>query len=216
MKISKLLAGIVAVAASSVSMADLVVTESFDDVSTLAGKGWAIRNLSTPPGPTSWFQGNAALGSADGAAGSHIGANFLNADIDGGTISNWLFTPVVTENGRLKIDYSLRLVGDGFLDTVEVYYTLAGNTTNLADFILLNTYASSTDTGWAQQTESLDNLFGPHSVRFAFRYVVADTLSAGNYVGLDAISISTVPEPVSLALVGVGLLGAAAARSRQA
>ena len=75
MKISKWLAGVLAVAASTASMADVVLSEGFDDVETLAAKGWAINNLSTPVGVTSWFQGNPISGSYDGAAGSHIDEN---------------------------------------------------------------------------------------------------------------------------------------------
>jgi PEP-CTERM motif len=215
MKMNKLLACILAVTASSASMADMVLSEGFDNVAALAGKGWVISNLSTPVGASSWFQGNAEAGSASGPAGSHIGANFLNADIDGGTVSNWLFTPVMNTETKLRMDFALRLLGSGFLDTVEVYYSLAGNSTNVANFNLLNSYASDVDTGWALKSETLEFLSGTNSVRFAFRYYVANTLSAGNYVGIDSVNINSVPEPLSAALVGVGLLGAAAARRRR-
>lgn len=214
MKISKWLAVALAAAASTASMADVVLSEGFDDVATLAGKGWAISNQSSPVGVSSWFQGNPVSGSYNGAAGSHIGANFLNTDPDGGTISNWLFTPVINLAGGARLDFALRLLGEGFLDTVQVYYSLAGSSTNIADFSLLSTYASDVDTGWAIKSENLDFLWSPNAVRFAFRYTVADVLTAGNYVGIDAVNVNSIPEPVSAALVGVGLLGAAAARRR--
>lgn len=220
MNFTKAIAGLLALAASSASMAAVVLSEDFDDVSTLAGKGWAIQNLSTPVGPSTWFQGNATAGSANGAAGSHIGANFLSAATDGGTISNWLMTPVVDMASNVSMDFALRLLGGGFLDTVQVYYSVAGASTNVADFLLLDTYASSVDTGWTLKHETLSFLATSGTGRFAFRYFVGDTLVDGNYVGIDAVNVnvnvSSVPEPASIALLSLGLLGVAAARRRNA
>src|SRR5689334_188287 len=72
-------------------------SESFNDITTLAGNGWVMTNASVAVGSTSWFQGNATsaggpFDSYNGAANAYIGANYNNTG-NVGTISNWLMTP---------------------------------------------------------------------------------------------------------------------------
>lgn len=71
----------------------LQVTEGFDDITTLPGSGWVMRNQSEPIGLTNWFQGNDSVFPAQsGGPTSYIGANFNNT-AGVGTISTWLITP---------------------------------------------------------------------------------------------------------------------------
>ena len=78
----------VLLAAGSVANAVPILSENFDDISTLAASGWLFVNNSTPGGSTSWFQGNdGVFASQAGAADSYIAANYLNAGA-GGNISN--------------------------------------------------------------------------------------------------------------------------------
>ena len=203
--------GLVAAAllASTSAFAGLL-DEGFNDVSTLAGKGWVQNNLSTAGGTTGWFQGNSGVfPAAAGAADSYIGANFENAPF-GGSISNWLMSPSLSFSGPVTLNFALRLLGDSFRDTVEVYYHALG-TTNVGDFALVDSYSSTSDTGWMQESLSIGGA-GANVGRFAFRYVVADTSLDGNYIGIDSVSV--VPEPISLALVAMALTGLAVTRRR--
>lgn len=208
MKFNRFLAAAALVASTS-SFAGLL-DEGFNDISTLAGKGWVQNNLSTPVGTTSWFQGNPGVFSAaSGDTNSYIGANFDNAAF-GGSISNWLISPSLNFSGPVTLNFALRLLGDTFLDTVEVYYNALG-TTNIGDFTLLDTFSSTSDTGWTQESFSIGGA-GSNTGRFAFRYAVADTSVDGNYIGIDSVSV--VPEPISLALVALALTGLAVTRRR--
>ncbi len=204
----------IALLAASVGMVQAapLLSENFDDIATLTGKGWVRNNQSTPLGITSWFQGNPAAFEADsGAPNSYIAANFQNARTNG-TVSNWLLTPEVGITSRETLNFSLRLLGDGFLDTVQVYLSRNGASTALSDFVLLQTYESGLDTGWTKETLFVD---GTGTGRFAFRYFVDNTNDNGNYVGIDSVTVD-VPEPTSTALFGIAILGLALSRRRTA
>ncbi len=207
----KTLATIALLAASlGVAHAAPVLSENFDDIATLTGKGWVQNNQSAPTGSTNWFQGNPAVfAAASGAPNSYIAANFNNARA-GGSISNWLLTPTVGITSRQTLDFSLRLLGEGFLDTVEVYLSTNGASTVLSDFVLLQTYSSLDDTGWTNESVSVS---GSGSGRFAFRYLVDNTNLDGNYIGIDSVTVN-VPEPTSTALFGIAILGLALSRRR--
>lgn len=194
------LAGLLAVTASCSAAAVPLLAEDFDDIAALPAKGWLLDNRSAPPGSTGWFQGNPAFfAAAAGAADSYIAANFNNAAY-GGSVDNWLFTPrLLLENGE-ALNFSLRLLGEGALDRVEVYLDSGSAYTLLADF------ASAADTGWLDHTALVSGLAAPASGRFGFRYVVDDTSLNGDYIGIDTVSVSAVPEPATLALLGFGVL----------
>ena len=83
-----------------------LLTEGFDDISTLVGSGWALTSNSNPLGSTGWFQGNPSLFSAfSGLPDSYIAANFNNASIPG-NISNWLITPQLSFSGLVEISFT--------------------------------------------------------------------------------------------------------------
>lgn len=70
--------------------------EGFEDVSTLAQRGWLLRNNSDPIGSTGWFQGDpgsfqAYLGEPD----SYVSADADSASGDFPVLSNWLITPEI-------------------------------------------------------------------------------------------------------------------------
>ena len=77
----------------------VLLTEGFDDITTLPGAGYGFVNVSDAPGLTDWFQGNDAVFPAQsGASTSYIGANFNNTG--GSVINNFMITPVLNlENG---------------------------------------------------------------------------------------------------------------------
>ena len=84
----------------------------------------------------------------------------------------------------------------------------------MSDFsILLGSYSLPVDAGWIAQSYNV-SLVG--SGRIGFRYFVANTDTAGNYIGIDNVNV--VPEPASalLALLGLIMVGRAATRWRSA
>ncbi|NVD72558.1 hypothetical protein HUX88_18695 [Duganella sp. BJB1802] len=209
MDLIKRWAGLLAVAAGctvSASAAPLL-NEGFNDVGTLAANGWVFVNNSSPPGSTAWFQGvPTVFPAATGAADSYIAANLNNATF-GGAISNWLLTPQLAVSNGESLNFSLRLLGEGFLDTVEVYLSTNGASTSLGGFNLLGAFDSATDTGWLDRSLLVGGLAAPATGRFAFRYVVDDTRVNGDYIGIDNVSVNAaaIPTPGTVALVVLGL-----------
>ncbi|MYM37868.1 choice-of-anchor J family PEP-CTERM protein [Duganella qianjiadongensis] len=213
MNLQKTLIGLLAAAAISPASAAPLLNEGFNDIGTLSSSGWFLTNNSSPAGQSGWFQSD-VLGAAAGPANSAIGANYLNAAA-GGAISNWLITPELAMANGNTLNFSLRLMGEGFQDTVEVYYSLAGashnvgsSTSSTGDFVLLGTYSATNDTGWTNKALTLSGLGAAATGRFAFRYVVGDTNAAGDAIAIDSVNVSAVPEPASalLLLAGLGVL----------
>ncbi len=210
MTIKKLLAGLTMAAVATSSQAVTVLSEGFDNVAGLSGAGWAQVNASTAPLGTSWFQGNAGIfGAASGAASSYVAANFLGTGSAAGSISNWLITPTLSLDSTGAVSFLVRTAGDGLLDKVEVRLSTNGASTNLADFsTVLGSFQGSTLTGWIAQSYALTAVAVPTSGRIAFRYVVDDVSTAGNYLGVDSVVItSAIPEPSSYLLMGLGVAG---------
>jgi hypothetical protein len=178
-----------------------VLNEGFGNVDALSG--WAQVNSSVPPG-SGWFQGNAGIFPAyAGAADSYAAANFLSAAGTGGTVDNWLITPVLSLSGNSVLSFFTRRAGDpGFDDRLEVLFS-SGAGLDTGGFTVLTTIGGTSDfpADWQQYNLNVD---ANGTGRFAFRYFgAADTL---NYVGLDSVSVVTaVPEPSTWAMLGAGL-----------
>jgi len=207
-----------------------LLTENFDDVSSLAGAGWVQTNNSAPLGQTDWFQGNAGIFTAQsGADDSYIAANFLNADFSG-EISNWLILPEMTlNNGDTLTFYTRTEAGSSFPDRLEVRFSGMGasadvgsTSSSVGDFtLLLDAINPALDVGgypedWMLVTVILSGLSGPTDGRLALRYFVLDTDNNGNYIGIDTLTVtaSEVPLPAGGMLLLSGLAGLGAIRRK--
>lgn len=58
-------------------------------------------------------------------------------------------------------------------------------------------------------------LAGSTSAYVALRYMVDDVAVNGNYLGVDSLVITAIPEPVSALLFGLGLAGLAGVQARR-
>jgi hypothetical protein len=212
----------------------LVFSEGFDDVTTLAGAGWATNNLSSPLGTTGYFQGNPVVFPAQsGAPDSYIGANFENAT-NVGTISDWLITPMLLLHDGDFLSFYTRTTTPGvpvFPDRLEVRFSGNGSSTNVGstatsvgDFaaLLLTINPTLTTTGypsqWTQYVLTLSGLGAPTNGRFAFRYFVTNAgpnAPNADYIGIDNLTVTAIPEPVTSLLTAVGIVGFVLRKSRR-
>ena len=184
--------------------AQVALSESFNDVAALAGTGWLSVNTSASPG-TNWFQGNPGIfPAASGATDSYAAANFLGTTAASGPVSNWLITPQLSLGVGSNVAFDVRVAGAGFLDTLQVLISTTG--TAPANFSLLGSYSASTNSGWVPQTV-LTGLGAETPAYIAFRYVINDVAVNGNYLGLDNVVITAVPEPTTALLLALGLAG---------
>lgn len=183
-------------------------SESFDDITTLPGKGWVMINNSAGVGSTSWFQGSniAASGPFDaynGAANAYIAANYNNTG-NVGTISSWLIMPQrLLKNGDTLKFYTRKVSPDNYGDRLELRLSKNGNSTNVStpgagvgDFNTLvysvnpNLVLGVYPTVWTQYNIVITGLTEPTEGRLAFRYYVTNAgLSGvnGDYIGIDQV-----------------------------
>lgn len=189
-----------------------LLSEGFDDVGTLAGAGWLQTNLDPDPALNiGWFQGQSNIfGSHSGAAGSYIASNFSAAAADT-TLDNWLITPVFSTALSGSVTFWLRgAADDGYTDTVRFGFSDGSGTP--ADFMLGNAVTAVGD--WTQYTATFASAGAGSTARFAIDYTGSDNIA--DYIGIDDVGITAVPEPSQWLMLGVGLLGLAALRRRAA
>jgi len=195
------------------AQAAVILSEGFDSPIL---PGWDVRQNSTPGGTTSWFLGNSGIFPAhSGAADSYAAANFENAP-PGGNISNWLITPVLDFSTGIQLSFFTRSAGT-FADRIEVRISTNGASSDVGatdasvgDFTTLllsinpaldpNIYPTS----WTEFNAFLGAFAG--TGRIAFRYFVTDTNVNADYIGIDSIVVSSVPEPASLFSIALGLI----------
>jgi len=192
------------------SAAHANIIESFDDIGSLAAKGFILRNASTPAGTNAFFQGNSRVfGAQAGLPGAYLGANYDSAAA-GGAIDDWLISPVFSTSAGGTISFYVRAAPDpGFLDSFQ--YGLSTGGSGAADFVLgALTVAPTGD--WTRYSLDFAGTGAEGSVgRFAIRYT--GPADSANYIGIDTLSLP-LPEPASFALLGLGLAGVAASRRR--
>jgi hypothetical protein len=201
-----------AVPATSHAQAVEVLSEGFNDVEMLPG--WSLINNSVLPGEP-WFQGTAEVLPAHlGAPTAYIAANFFSAAGGEGTINNWLITPTLDLIGPTTLTFFTR--SDpvvGYNDTLEVRFS-EGSGSDPASFdTLLATIGGATPYPSAWQEFNLALPYVGEG-RFAFRYT--GNAEVSNYVGIDTVSVLSVPEPSAYLMLGAGLFAFTMLRRRQA
>lgn len=203
----KLLLSISLIFAAFSTNAQVLLSNSFDDITTLAPTGWTLLNRSTAVGTTTWFQGNATVfPSYSGATTSYIGANF-NATTGTNTISNWLITPSQTlQNGDVISFYTRTGTGSTFPDRLELRLSTAGafsadpaTTTTVGDYTTLALSVNPALTAgeypeiWTQFSYTVTGLTGQVDCRIAFRYFVTNGGPSGansNFIGIDDFAVT--------------------------
>lgn len=188
------------------------------DALALASGNWFALNNSVPIGVIGVFQSNLLV---TPFGSFHAAMNFNNG---GGlaTINTFLMSPTVTFNNGDTISFFTRTVDTpAFPDRMELQVSLNGSSTNAADFTttLITINPTLTTAGypnvWTQFTGTISGLGGPTSGRFAFHYDVPGGGPSGansDFIGIDNVvytSNSVVPEPTTMALMGIGGLGLA-------
>ncbi|HET8648327.1 MAG TPA: choice-of-anchor J domain-containing protein [Vicinamibacteria bacterium] len=185
------------------------INEGFDNITTLPGAGWFLRNNSAPLGATGWFQGNSTVFPAQGGAPTaYIAANYQNT-AGTGTISNWLLTPPISlANGATFSFYTRTVTTVGFPDRLQVRMSLAGNGTDVGTTatsvgtftaLLLDINPTYTLNGypnvWTQFTVTISGVATPTLGRLAFRYFVENggpTGANSDYIGIDTVVFTPV------------------------
>lgn len=194
--------------------------------------GWTVVNHSAPAGTTSWFQGDPTIFAAEqGAADSYVAANF-HSGAGAADLSTWLILPTQTFHNGDVLSFSTRTSEFSFFpDRLEVRFSAVGGTNvgngaaGVGDYstLLLSINPGQDVFGypdaWTRYSVTLGGLAGATDGALAFRYVVDDGGPRGqnsNYIGLDSVRVSAVPEPDGYLMLGAGLALVRLARRRAA
>jgi len=194
---------VVALALAASAQADPLINETFDDISTLAGSGWVLTNDSVPVGTTAWFQGDVTAAGdvfyGDGSGGGYVAANYDNAAA-GGFVNNFLITPTFSTASAGTVSFFAKA------DILDPYYDLlrVGFSSGDSSPFSFSLSPAVTLTGdWVQYTFSYAAAGAGSVARFAIDYT--GWANNANYIGIDTLSVTPVPEPSTWALLGLGL-----------
>jgi hypothetical protein len=200
-----------AIVASAIGFASLsaqavtLLTESFDNVAGLSASGWSIVNNSSPLGSTDWYQGDSTIFTAQsGSAEAYVAANF-NSAAAGGTINDLLITPAFSTAASGTVTFWAKAdIQPGFSD--QIVYGIYSS----GAFVAPTTVTLSGT--WTLYTINFAAAGAGSNTRFAIDYTgLADT---SNYIGVDTVTVTAVPEPTAALMLAAGLAGLAVARRR--
>lgn len=200
-------------------------------ISDLQSAGWVFSNQSdtpaAPPFPAEgWFpNSDFTTPPATHEGANAIATNYQVSDaVTPATLSVWMLTPNLTFNNGQTISFWTQSIQGTtvFPDRLQVRLSAAGagsntgtTSTDVGTFtnLLLDINPTYTNTGYptsyAQYTITLSGLSGATSGRLGFRYFVENGGPAGansDAITLDTLSVSPVPEPATLAGLGIGAM----------
>ena len=204
--------------AATAAESQVLISQGFDNVPGLAAS-WPQVDGSTPA-IAGWSQGNPAIFSSQaGSANSFIAINPSTKTGDFATaVSDYLMTPVISLASATTLSFFARSSGidDGFADRLQVYLSTAGSSTAPASFTNLLFDSATIGNAWTFESLAIAAQGAGATGRLAWRYFIPDTAVAGDYLGIDTVTITAVPEPsvVASMLVGFATLGLALSRRK--
>lgn len=203
-----LMASVITIAAASAHAQVVLVQENF---ATGVPAGWVTTNQSTPGGVTGWYQGDVSQFAAQaGAADSYVAANYNNAP-QGGTINNWLITSAFSTELSGTVSFWARAAFfDGTSD--HIAYGLNGSGSSDTGTFSLGSAVTLSTSDWTQYTLNFTGTGAATTSRFAINYSGPADLS--NYIGIDTLKVTAVPEPSTWLMLSVGMVGLIATRRR--
>jgi hypothetical protein len=211
MSLRRAAAAVVLIAAATAAQSQIVINEGFNDVATLAGKGWLRVNAAAGGTSAPWFQADPSLffPAQAGPANSYVASNFNNAAV-GGTLASWLITPTFSTAAAGYVDFYARAeIFDGFADQLAWGFSKGGS--SLGDFTLGAAQTIGGD--WTRFHLEFAAQGAGSTGRFAIVYT--GPAETANYVGVDTLTVA-VPEPETWAMLMVGLAGMGALARRRA
>ena len=202
-RLTKALCACACLMASSESPAQTLIKEGFESLSALMASGWTLRNASTPLGSTGVGLGDPRIFAAQaGTPGSYLSADHKNA-ASGGKIETWILSPAFsTEQGGTASFWLRGDVPAGHQDTGRAGVTEGGSSCEVCG--LGDGFTDWYATGrWTQVVIDFAARGPGTQARFAIVYEGLE--SSANYIGIDSLQITSVPEPGSWLLVAGGL-----------
>jgi len=194
----------------------------------LSSGPWFALNKSAPIGVSGVFQGNTTVFTAQAGTPSSYAAMNFQSGSGLATQSVWFMTPNLTnmQNGDTFSFWTRTVTAPTFPDRLRLRLSTAGASTNtgagpndVGDFTtqLLSINEALTTAGYPSVFTQFSVVLaglpaGPNSGRIAFHYNVPNggpSGSNGDFIGIDTVQYTEVPEPATLglaALAGVGLL----------
>lgn len=189
-----------AVLGTAQAQAAVLLTQGFNDYDALAGAGYVLINASLNVGsaPT-WGWGDPNIFSAHaGSPNSYLSANFNNAA--SGPILNWFLTPGFSTAAGVVVRFQARSADDpGYVDSLAFGFS-AGSAAP-AEFALGPVVQVPGQ--WTQYTATLGARGAGSVGRFAIAY--AGDYATSDFIGIDTLDITQLPEPASVLLLGAGL-----------
>jgi hypothetical protein len=189
-----------------------LLSEGFEDVAALPGQGWVFLNQSAPPGSTGWFRACRPCFRCGGPGRFLHCRQFQQRRIRRHGQQLAVDAAILLVNGE-SFSFSLRLLGEACWTGWKS--TLAATAPALMSAATTHCWPPTNRPRLrlAAAITAGSGLAAPASGRLAFRYVVDDTSLNGDYIGIDSVSVTAIPEPATVALVCLGAMALHAVRS---